>query len=55
MWTIQAFISDEKRLRQDSAEVTLFGMSPNERSGQRVILRKEGTSWTVTHLTNDVD
>jgi hypothetical protein len=35
----------------DAAEVSLLGMSPNERSGQRVILRKEGTSWTVTHLT----
>jgi hypothetical protein len=39
--------------RADAVEVSLLE-NAYEKSGQRVILRKEGTSWTVTHLGRSV-
>jgi len=37
--------------RADAVEVLLLDQSPYEKSGQRVILRREGTSWTVSYLS----
>lgn len=38
-------------LSADAVEVSLLDTSPSEKSGQKVWLRKYGTSWTVTRLT----
>jgi hypothetical protein len=43
-WPISSVVQ-----QANAAEVSLL-RSPYEKSGQTVILRKEGTSWTVTHL-----
>ena len=37
-------------LSADAVEVSLLDTSPSEKSGQKVWLRKYGTSWIVTRL-----
>jgi hypothetical protein len=45
-WPISSLI----QLAPTAVEVSLLDGSPNEKSGQRVMIRKYGTSWTITHL-----
>ena len=44
-WPISSIIQ-----RGDGVEVSLLDASPYERSGQTVMLRQEGTSWTIARL-----
>ena len=46
LWPIASLLM----LSADAVEVSLLDTSPNEKSGQRVWLRKYGTSWNVTRL-----
>jgi hypothetical protein len=46
-WPIESLLM----LSADAVEVSLLNTSPNEKSGQRVWLRRYGTSWNVTRLT----
>ena len=46
-WPIESLLM----LSADAVEVSLLDTSPNEKSGQKVWLRKYGTSWNVTRLT----
>jgi hypothetical protein len=41
-----------RRLADTAVEVSLLDVSPNEKSGQTVMLRKYDTSWTVVHLAH---
>lgn len=43
-------ISSVLMLSADAVEVSLLDTSPSEKSGQKVWLRKYGTSWNVTRL-----
>ena len=43
-------ISSVLQLSADAVELSLLDTSPNEKSGQKVVLRKEGTSWKVVRL-----
>jgi hypothetical protein len=45
-WPISSLVH-----RADAVEVLLLDQNAYEKSGQRVILRREGTSWTVTYLS----
>jgi hypothetical protein len=43
-------ISSVVPLSADAVAVSLVDTSPNEKSGQKVMLRKEGTSWKIASL-----